>query len=498
MVKGVGVFCPIRRQIAETVTVYLDKKIQFRDTGIYIQSSADGKLKFSADGGGADDFIFSGSVTFENDVLINGSFTFGSAVVDTLVLNGRVATGSVAGSALDIDATYSYGEGVELRYQVTNWTGVGNSFKGMYLRAEAATNSAAGKSVYGTNIYGVCNNVTMTTGSLWGTLTYAYVKGVDAVTINNIYAGQFELSWDAGRTGDCTITTEAAVILAKVTGGRVADYTKIHGIIVRFGEMDGDSQTFGNGILIEDDSAMSGTSTFTNGVHVTAPCTSAQFKVSGTAILASGEQAIYVSCSAETVATNGVWVTLKSTVVSGDLTGGRFKVHTLRGTSGGPNVRGVYGQALSDTADKFAALLQGGLFVASYVGATTTAVNIYGVTGFIAQGSGLTCTGNCAAVQAHLQTRSDESIGVHTGVLIHNEAVGGNGLVLAQGAIYVTESSLGGSVKGYECLIDGSTATLTDQGGNEVILFKFKDSGGTAKKLVYDTDNATVVAVASL
>jgi hypothetical protein len=222
--------------------------------------------------------MHSGKVTcrdieVNNDFEVKGTLTFGDASVDNFIVKGRMATGAAAGSALDIAATYAYGEGVELRYQVTDWTGVGSSFKGMYLRSECATTAATAKSVYGTEIYGVCNNVTMTTGSLWGTLTYAYVKGVGAVTVNNMYAGQFELTWDASRTADCTISTEAAVLLAKVTGGRVADYTKVHGIILRFGEMDGDSQLFGDAISIQDDAAMSGTSTFTKGIEIAAGCT---------------------------------------------------------------------------------------------------------------------------------------------------------------------------------------------------------------------------------
>ena len=112
----------------------------------------------------------------------------------------------------------------------------------------------------------------MTTGSLWGTLTYAYVKGVDAVVINNMYAVQGELSWDASRTGDCTITTAAACFRAKITGGRVADYTKIHGYELTIGEMDGDSQAFGSGIVMQDDSGMSGTSTLTTGLNLLIGC----------------------------------------------------------------------------------------------------------------------------------------------------------------------------------------------------------------------------------
>jgi hypothetical protein len=221
--------------------------------------------------------LFSGSsdtINIEYPVTFGGAtITFGDAVTDIHILNGRMSTSTAAGAALAIGATYLYGEGVELRYQVTNWTGVGSSFKGMYLRAEAATNSAAGKSVYGQEIYGVCNNVTMTTGSLWGALFYAYNKGVGAVTINHMYAVQAELSWDASRTGDCTITTAAACVRAKITGGRCADYTKIHGYVLTIGEMDGDSQTFGNGILMQDDGDMSGTSTLTTGLNIVIGCT---------------------------------------------------------------------------------------------------------------------------------------------------------------------------------------------------------------------------------
>lgn len=230
-------------------------------------------------------------------------------------------------------------------------------------------------------------------------------------------------------------------------------------------------------------------------VKITTSATVSQIEVSGTAILTAGEQAIYVNCPAETVATNGIWVTLKSDVITGDVTGVRVIAESLRETSGGPNVRGVYGQARCKTASKYAALLQGGLFVADYNGGSATVTNIYGVTGFISQGSGLTTSGNVAAVQAHLQTRSDETIGVHTGVLIHNEAVGGNGLCLSEGAIYITESSLGGSVKGFECIVDASTATLTDQGGNKVTIMKFKDTAGNAKTLSY-TVGAAALAVA--
>jgi len=227
------------------------------------------------------DATFGRDLTVTRNLTVTGSITFGDAAVDNFIIKGRVASMTAAGSAIDIDSTYTYGEGIEIRYQVTDWTGVGSSFKGLYLRSECATNSAAAKSVYGAEIYGVCNDVTMTTGSLWGALFYAYNKGVSAVTINHMYAVQAELTWDASRTGDCTITTAAACVRAKITGGRVADYTKIHGYVLTIGEMDGDSQTFGNGILMQDDGDMSGTSTLTVGVNLTIGCTTG-ISMSGT------------------------------------------------------------------------------------------------------------------------------------------------------------------------------------------------------------------------
>ncbi|MBR9679208.1 MAG: hypothetical protein GON13_02990 [Nanoarchaeota archaeon] len=47
--SGVGVFGPANKKIHKTVTVFSNKKIQFRDTGLYIYSSADGQLDIVAD-----------------------------------------------------------------------------------------------------------------------------------------------------------------------------------------------------------------------------------------------------------------------------------------------------------------------------------------------------------------------------------------------------------------------------------------------------------------
>lgn len=50
-------------------TVATTQKIQFRDTGIYINSWADGKLTIAADGAGTDDITLSGTITLDDDLI---------------------------------------------------------------------------------------------------------------------------------------------------------------------------------------------------------------------------------------------------------------------------------------------------------------------------------------------------------------------------------------------------------------------------------------------
>ncbi|OHB18483.1 MAG: hypothetical protein A2666_01515 [Parcubacteria group bacterium RIFCSPHIGHO2_01_FULL_47_10b] len=206
--------------------------------------------------------------TFAN-LTNNGTTTLGDAVTDVTIQKGRLATSSAAGAALSLGSTYTYGEGNELRYSVTDWTGIGSNFNGMYLRAE---NGVAGttKNVRGMEVYGVANNVG--TGSVWGLLSYGYVKGTTAKTVGPVYGIQTELTFDAS-SGTNTITTEATPLLAKITGGVVDTYTKIQGAIVRAGDMDGQNRTYGNAILVEDDSNMAGTITWTRGLKLNAPST---------------------------------------------------------------------------------------------------------------------------------------------------------------------------------------------------------------------------------
>ena len=143
------------------------------------------------------------------DITFTGSTTVGDAVSDNLILKGRVSTSTAAGAALDLTSSYLYSEGQELRYSVSDWTGVGSAFSGMYLRAQTGV-ASSGKDMTGLTLYGVAND--HTTGNLKGLLGYAYIKGVSATTTTTAYGVHGELTFDAGAATK-TITTEASPAL---------------------------------------------------------------------------------------------------------------------------------------------------------------------------------------------------------------------------------------------------------------------------------------------
>jgi hypothetical protein len=217
-------------------------------------------------------FLLRAGIEFDNGhvSLVNG---FGINAQDAQVLStARIATGTAGGTSISIDASvFQWSEAFELRYHVSDWADVYTltEFKGIYLRVENREANGSG-SIYGAQIYGVANAVN--TGNVWGALVYGYAKGALGITVGKLYGIQSEITWDAGSAAQ-TITTEATPFLGKVTGGQLADYTKVHGMILRFGDMDGGSRLYGSGIKIEDDGDMSGTCTLTNGINIAIGCT---------------------------------------------------------------------------------------------------------------------------------------------------------------------------------------------------------------------------------
>jgi hypothetical protein len=76
-----------------------NNKLQFRDTGIFIHSTADGKLLISSDGAGTDAITFTGKTTHTNDTVFSGDITKDVALTATFAelnrscdLTGRVVT----------------------------------------------------------------------------------------------------------------------------------------------------------------------------------------------------------------------------------------------------------------------------------------------------------------------------------------------------------------------------------------------------------------------
>ena len=272
---------------------------------------------------------FSGNVTISANLTVTGTFTFGDASIDNFIILGRMSTGTAAGTAISIDATtYQYSEGIELRYAVSDWadTYTLTNFRAMYLRCEATESNATG-TLMGMELYGVANDVGIQ--NLKGLLSYAYIKGTTAKTVATAYGVQAELSWDAGAS-TTTITTEMSQFLGKLTGGVCDDYTKIHGMILRFGDMDGQSRTYGNGILIQDDAGMSGTASLTVGLNITMAST--------TGISLSGNNATGISITGTYTAATSKAIHSAITINNANLTDGygtnEFDL-TLTGTSAG-------------------------------------------------------------------------------------------------------------------------------------------------------------------
>ena len=215
-------------------------------------------------------------------------------------------------------------------------------------------------------------------------------------------------------------------------------------------------------------------------------------RIAGTAILTSGEQAIYINTPLETVATNGIWITLGSTVTSGDLSGIRSRV-TGNAASAGANVRGAYLEAKGG-ASKYAAMLEGALIHADYsAGSVTVSGDVRGLTVQISQGSGLNAA-NLYGILLNMQTRGDETITTDdVGLMIRNEAVGGNGRTM-DAALKIAELNMGGGTNGFtDDIIFHKTSHIRDEVGYLTIYgtagyVRIGDAGTSSQGLTSEDD----------
>jgi len=84
--------------IIDDLLLATNKKIQFRDSGIFIQSGADGKLTIQADGSGADDITLAGTVTISGLATLAGLL---SALSMPLTARTATADGTGTGTVAD-------------------------------------------------------------------------------------------------------------------------------------------------------------------------------------------------------------------------------------------------------------------------------------------------------------------------------------------------------------------------------------------------------------
>lgn len=239
-------------------TVPTDASSGYARGGVFLKTNGSAGTIFYINEGSNTSSAFNVVKTPESDPSFSGDVTVGDSFADTLILNSRIATASIAGAAIDVGATYTRTEAQEYRYTVSDWTGK-DSFRAAYFRAQSDVDGAS-NTVFGLEVFAVAN--ASGASGLQGVLGWAYPKGDSTDQIDYSYGVHGEFSMDAGRANTLTIT-EAAGLYSRITSGKVDDYTKIHGVIVRAGDMDGGSRTYGYVVYAPESTFESGTSAFT-------------------------------------------------------------------------------------------------------------------------------------------------------------------------------------------------------------------------------------------
>jgi hypothetical protein len=133
----------VSKIIRETLTVSTNKKIQLRDTGVYLQSDADGSLKIASDGifkqvGGVSSLTGAGAIDVTNDVTLwetdgadAGTLADGVAgqrkhiICDTYVGDGTLTPDNLGnGTTITFGAA---GENAELIFLEGAWYMIGGT-----------------------------------------------------------------------------------------------------------------------------------------------------------------------------------------------------------------------------------------------------------------------------------------------------------------------------------------------------------------------------------
>lgn len=297
-----------------------------------------------------------------------GSLNFGAAELDTLLLNGRLATGtSAGGTSLGLGAGYAYGEAIELRYNVTSWTGIGSSFKAMYLRAEADLGGSYGLTC--AQFYSVMDTST-TTGlsNLQNIYAEMLVKAsASNRTLTNGTCIEANISVE-NQTGTLTLTNNIYCLHAKAqTGTGINNYTKVNGVKIS-GRDDGTARVFGIGLDISDPEAT--VCTWTKGISISTACTTG---ISLTGAATTGISVVYTAAAATSKAITTAGFTINNANL-GDGTGAVECDLTLTGnTAGAASALSAWVNATSGTLDQLICAQTNGVYE---TGATITGATI--------------------------------------------------------------------------------------------------------------------------
>ncbi len=214
-----------------------------------------------------------GTLEVTGATTLNGTTTLGDAIADTTIVKSRIATTSAAGAVINTGASYAYGEGMEMRYAVDDWTLIPDkSFKGYYFRTETTKGDASGD-LRGMEVYSVANIASGTTGleGISGLYSELLVKlPLSSYTIAG-YPSALEatFAYDAAAAGKTTtITNGVAAIVAKIqTATGLNSYTNLDGI--RIIGRDADAvRVMGDALTIEGDPTVGSNATWTNGIKI--------------------------------------------------------------------------------------------------------------------------------------------------------------------------------------------------------------------------------------
>ncbi|MFH1111920.1 MAG: hypothetical protein V1712_02515 [Patescibacteria group bacterium] len=312
------------------------------------------------------------------------TITIGGGDASIIVVNGRIASEAIAGTNIGLDSSYTYGEGVELKYDVDDWTGIAGSFKGYYFRTEANVGHAT-YGLRGMEVYSVLDIDSGTTGigSLTGLYSELLVKApATSYTIDgypNAFEGTFD--YEAATAGTTTITNGVAAGVFKIqTATGLASYTNLDG--VRIIGRDADAvRVMGDGLAIEND-AVGSHATWTNaiaisagaayGLNITGTMSTADIKLGNGALIANGDantltitEANLVLTAARTITASeenhGLDVNFTGTMGSSSgAVAGNF-IMTTAGTSGAW-ASGIYAKVTQDTTKHVTGYLSGAEF----------------------------------------------------------------------------------------------------------------------------------------